>query len=68
MDATKVYSILAYSYAIGALRYGPGIAVAMTMAPVLLILIMVLGRYMMQRRRLYDEDATPRARGALRIC
>ncbi len=56
MDATKVYSVLAFSYAIGALRYGPGIAVAMTMAPVLLIVIMVLGKYMMSGRRLYEEQ------------
>jgi multiple sugar transport system permease protein len=33
MDATKVYSILAYQIAITGMRYGVGIAVAMTMAP-----------------------------------
>ncbi|MBN1402632.1 MAG: ABC transporter permease subunit [Anaerolineae bacterium] len=56
MDATKVYSILAYNYAIGGLRYGPGIAVSMTMAPVLAIFIVILGRYMMSGRRLYEEQ------------
>jgi len=57
MDATKVYSILAYNYAIGGLRYGPGIAVSMTMAPVLGIFILILGRYMMSGRRLYEEHS-----------
>lgn len=57
MDTTKVYSILAYSYAIAAHRYGPGIAVSMTMAPILGIFIVILGRYMMSGRRLYEEQA-----------
>ena len=33
-------------------RYGPGIAVAMTMAPVLGVFIVILGRYMMTGRTL----------------
>lgn len=57
MDATKVYSILAYQYAITGMRYGPGIAVAMTMAPVLGIFIVILGRYMMSGRRLYEDTS-----------
>jgi len=57
MDATKVYSILAYQYAITGMRYGAGIAVAMTMAPVLAVFIVILGRYMMSGRRLYAESA-----------
>jgi len=60
MDATKVYSILAYNYAIGGLRYGPGIAVSMTMAPVLGIFIIILGRYMMSGRRLYATESVSR--------
>lgn len=55
MDATKVYSILAYSYAITGMRYGAGIAVAMTMAPILGVFIVILGRYMMSGRRLYED-------------
>ncbi len=55
MNATKVYSILSYQIAITGMRYGVGIAVAMTMAPVLGIFIVILGRYMMQGRRLYAE-------------
>jgi len=64
MDATKVYSILAFSYAIAGMRYGPGIAVAMTMAPVLAIFIVILGKYMMSGRRLYEEQ-TSREPGAI---
>jgi multiple sugar transport system permease protein len=65
MDATKVYSILAYNYAIGGLRYGPGIAVSMTMAPVLGIFIIILGRYMMSGRRLYASESVDRGPSAL---
>ena len=45
--ATRIYTILAYEYAVQGLRYGSGIAVAMTTAPILFLLIMFLGRYMM---------------------
>ena len=65
MDATKVYSILAYRYAIDGLRFGPGIAVSMTMVPVLGIFIIVLGKYMMQGRRLYDDSSELDKRGPL---
>ncbi len=44
--ATRVFSILAYEYAIGSLRYSAGVAVAMSVVPALLILIVILGRYM----------------------
>lgn len=47
--ATRIYTILAYEYAVAGLRYGSGIAVAMTTAPFLFLLILFLGRYMMQR-------------------
>jgi len=47
--ATRVYPILAYEYAVQALRYSAGVAVAMTVAPVLFVLILFLGRYMMRR-------------------
>jgi multiple sugar transport system permease protein len=43
---TRVYSILAYERAILGLRFGPGSAVAFSMAPVLAIFIILLGRYM----------------------
>jgi multiple sugar transport system permease protein len=47
--ATRIYTILAYEYAVAGLRYGAGIAVAMTTAPFLFLIILFLGRYMMQR-------------------
>ena len=47
--ATRIYTILAYEYAVQGLRYGAGIAVAMTTAPFLFLLILFLGRYMMNR-------------------
>jgi multiple sugar transport system permease protein len=46
---TRLYTILAYEYAVQGLRYGSGIAVAMTTAPLLFLLILFLGRYMMVR-------------------
>ncbi|MCC7368060.1 MAG: ABC transporter permease subunit [Chloroflexi bacterium] len=51
--ATRIYTILSYEYAVQGLRYGAGIAVAMTVAPLLFVLILFLGRYMMNRG---DED------------
>ncbi len=47
--ATRVYAILAYEYAVKALRYSAGVAVAMSVAPFLFVLILFLGRYMMRR-------------------
>jgi len=44
--ATRVYPILAYEYAIGALRFSQGVAVALQSAPVLFVMILILGRYM----------------------
>src|ERR1700716_4287022 len=59
--ATRVYAILAYEYAIQALRTSAGVAVAMTVAPFLFVLILVLGRYMMRREDMAHsstEDGT----------
>jgi multiple sugar transport system permease protein len=44
--ATRLYSILAYERAIVGLRFGPGAAVAFSMAPVLAIFILLLARFM----------------------
>ncbi len=44
--ATRLFSILSYEYAISQLRYSAGVAVAMSVVPALLILIIVLGRVM----------------------
>jgi multiple sugar transport system permease protein len=57
--ATRLYAILAYEYAIQALRTSAGIAVAMSVAPFLFVLILILGRYMMRREDMAhstDED------------
>jgi multiple sugar transport system permease protein len=50
---TRLYSILAYERAIIGLRFGPGVAVALSMAPVLAIFILVLARFM---RRGVERD------------
>jgi multiple sugar transport system permease protein len=44
--ATKLYAILAYEKAIGALQYGPGIAIAFSIAPLMALLIWLLARFM----------------------
>ena len=64
--ATRVYAILAYEYAIQALRTSAGVAVAMTVAPFLFILILVLGRYMMRREDL-AHSSSRRRRGLARV-
>ncbi len=46
--ATRLYSILAYEQAIIGLRFGPGIATAFSMAPLLAIFIFFLARFMQQ--------------------
>ena len=46
--ATRLYSILAYERAIVGLRFGPGAAVALSMAPFLAIFILLLARFMRQ--------------------
>jgi multiple sugar transport system permease protein len=43
---TRVYPILAYEYAIQALRFSAGVSVALQNAPVLFLLILILGRFM----------------------
>jgi multiple sugar transport system permease protein len=43
---TRLYSILAYERAIHALRFGPGAAVALSVAPVLALFILLLARFM----------------------
>ena len=44
--ATRVYSILAYEKAILGLRFGPGAATALSVAPILMVFIFVLSRFM----------------------
>src|SRR5918912_1389094 len=60
--ATRVYSILAYEFAVASLRFSTGVAVAMSMAPFLFVLILILGRFMMRRE---DIAHTSDSEGAL---
>jgi multiple sugar transport system permease protein len=57
VGATRVYSIMAWEYAIQGLRIGVGVAAAITMAPVLAIFIYVLGQYMSTGGRKEDGEA-----------
>jgi multiple sugar transport system permease protein len=52
--ATKLYSILAYEKAIGSLQYGPGIAVAFSVAPLMALLIWLLAHFLRQDDRRDD--------------
>ena len=49
--ATKLYSILAYEKAIGSLQYGPGAAIAISVAPLMAVLIWLLAKFMRQDDR-----------------
>ena len=55
--ATRLYSILAYEKAIASLQYGPGTAVAFSVAPLMAVLIYLLARLMRQDDRAVPEDA-----------
>lgn len=46
--ATRVYSILAWEKAIRSLQFGPGVAIAFSSAPLMAVLIWLLGRFMRQ--------------------
>lgn len=46
--ATRVYSILAYEKAVRALQFGPGVAIAFSVAPLMAFLIFLLSRFMRQ--------------------
>lgn len=59
VGATRVYSILAWEYAIQSLRIGVGVAAAITMAPILAIFIYLLGRYMSTGGRIEEAPTGP---------
>lgn len=46
--ATRLYSILAYEKAIASLQYGPGTAIAFSVAPLMAVIIFLLARLMRQ--------------------
>ena len=66
--ATKLYSILAYEKAIGSLQYGPGSAIALSVAPLMAILIVAPGAVHAPRRARRGDgpkvDGRRRASGA----
>jgi multiple sugar transport system permease protein len=66
--ATRVFSILAYEKAIIGLRFGPGIATAFSMAPIMGLVIFVLARVMRpadQENRQKRESYVDRALGVV---
>lgn len=63
--ATRLYSILAYEKAIVGLRFGPGAAVAFSMAPVLAIFIVLLSRFMLRDPNVVRAEKVSRLDGAL---
>ena len=46
--ATRVYSILAWEKGIRSLQYGPGVAIAFSVAPLMMVLIWLLAKFMRQ--------------------
>jgi multiple sugar transport system permease protein len=57
VNATRVFSVLAFE-AFGAARYGVAVAIAITMAPILLIFIFALGRHMSRSSHQEDGPST----------
>lgn len=60
--ATRLYSILAYEKAIGSLQYGPGSAIALSVAPLMVLLIWLLAKFMR-----HDDRSAPKRRRLFRI-
>ncbi|MEP7285718.1 MAG: ABC transporter permease subunit [Chloroflexota bacterium] len=54
--ATRLFSILAYEKAIVGLRFGPGIATAFSMAPIMAVIIFVLARVMQPDDAVRSKD------------
>ncbi len=54
--ATRLYSILAYEKAIGSLQYGPGSAIALSVAPLMAVLIWLLAKFMRHDDRPVTAD------------
>jgi multiple sugar transport system permease protein len=54
--ATRFYALRTYEL-IGSLRYGQAMAVAMLMAPILLVAVVLLGRYMRAGQRGEDDSS-----------
>lgn len=57
--ATRLYSILAYEKAIASLQYGPGSAIALSVAPLMALLIWLLARFMRREERTVPTGQSP---------
>ena len=57
--ATRLYSILAYEKAIASLQYGPGSAIALSVAPLMAVLIWLLARFMRRDERQVPSGRAP---------
>ncbi len=57
MNATKMYSVLAYQYA--GRRMGAGVAVAMSMAPIFVALVAILGRRLLSQEHGDNSRSRP---------
>lgn len=69
LNATRVFSVFAFE-AFGAARFGAAVAIAITMAPVLMIFIFLLGKYMSnsgQREEHVAEEATSPVARVMRV-
>lgn len=53
--ATRLFSILAYEKAITGLRFGPGVATALSVAPFMALIIFVLAKVMQPESRTYTN-------------
>ncbi len=57
--ATRVYSVLAWEKAIRSLQYGPGVAIAFSVAPLMIVLIWLLSRFMRSDESRASSDQKP---------
>ena len=57
--ATRVYSILAYEKAVGQLQRGPGTAIALSVAPLMAVLIWLLAKFMRRDDSRASADHKP---------
>lgn len=66
--ATRVYSILAYEKGIRSLQFGPGVAIAFSVAPLMIVLIWMLSRFMRSdEKRANDSYKVTYADKAMKI-
>ncbi len=57
--ATRLYSLLAYEKAIASLQYGPGTAIAFSVAPLMAVIIWMLARLMRRDEKTVTDRSRP---------